>query len=101
MSTAAACNSNNCTVVEVLQAANETYAACGIPIRDQSATLLGVTASIGSLALLMVILRLADRGFSAHAQLGWDDLLIGLSGVCSKFHFSVQNSSRLTCGTSS
>jgi hypothetical protein len=30
---------------------------------------------------LMVILRLADRAISAHAQLGWDDLLIGLSGV--------------------
>lgn len=90
MNTAAACNANNCTVVEVLQATNETFAACGIPIRDQSATLLGVTASIGGLALLMVILRLADRGISAQAQLGWDDLLIGLSGVCSEFHFSVQ-----------
>lgn len=88
MNTAAACNANNCTVVEVLQATNETYAACGVPIRDQSATLLGVTASIGGLALLMVMLRLADRGLSAHAQLGWDDLLIGLSGVCSESHFS-------------
>lgn len=83
MGAAAACNANNCTVVEVLQATNETYAACGVPVRDQSATLLGVTASIGGLALLMVMLRLADRGFSAHAQLGWDDLLIGLSGLTS------------------
>jgi hypothetical protein len=65
----------------MLQATNQTYAACGVPIRDQTATLMGVTASIGSLALLMVILRLADRAISAHAQLGWDDLLIGLSGV--------------------
>lgn len=81
MNTAAACNAANCSVVEVLQATNETYAACGVPVRDQSATLMGVTASIGSLALLMVILRLLDRGISAHAQLGWDDLLIGLSGV--------------------
>lgn len=82
MNTAAACNAANCTVVEVLQATNQTYAACGVPIRDQSATLIGVTASIGSLALLMVMLRLADRAVSAHAQLGWDDLLIALSGVC-------------------
>lgn len=81
MNTAAACNAANCSVVEVLHATNETYAACGVPVRDQSATLLGVTASIGGLALLMVILRLLDRGISAHAQLGWDDLLIGLSGV--------------------
>jgi hypothetical protein len=81
MTAAAACNSANCTVVEVLQATNETYAACGIPIRDQSATLMAVAASIGSLALLMVILRITDRAISAQAQLGWDDLLIGLSGV--------------------
>ena len=81
MGAAAACNSANCTVVEVLKAANETYAACGIPIRDQSATLMGVTASIGSLAMLMVTLRLVDRTVSSQAQLGLDDLLIGLSAV--------------------
>jgi hypothetical protein len=81
MNAAAACNAANCTVVEMLQATNETYAACGLPIRDQSATLIGVTASVGFLALAMVILRLADRAISAQAQLGWDDLLIGLSGV--------------------
>jgi hypothetical protein len=86
MTAAAACNSANCTVVEVLHATNQTYAACGIPIRDQSATLLAVTASIGSLALLMVILRIADRAISAQAQLGWDDLLIGLSGVRNIFN---------------
>lgn len=81
MNAAAACNAVNCKVVEVLQATNETYAACGVPIRDQSGQLLGVVASLGSLALLMVLLRLADRGFSRQAQLGWDDLFIGLSGV--------------------
>lgn len=81
MAAAAACNTANCTVVELLQSTNETYAACDIPIRDQSATLIGVTASIGSLALIMVIMRLTDRAISANAQLGWDDFLIGLSGV--------------------
>jgi hypothetical protein len=81
MNTAAACNAANCTVVEVLQATNDTFAACGIPIRDQSPELMGVVASLGSLALLMVALRLADRALSNQAQLGWDDLLIGLSGV--------------------
>ncbi len=58
MNTAAQCNALNCTVVEVLSATNQTYAACGVAPRDQSGTLLGVVASIGSLALLMVILRL-------------------------------------------
>ncbi|KAH8704615.1 heterokaryon incompatibility protein-domain-containing protein [Phaeosphaeriaceae sp. PMI808] len=83
MNAGAACNAANCSVVEVLRATNETYAACGVPTRDQSATLLGVVASIGSLALLMVILRLVDRAVSAQAQLGWDDLLIALSGLVS------------------
>lgn len=71
-----------CSVVELLQSTNETYNTCGIPVRDQSATLIGVVASIGSLALIMVIMRLVDRAVSAQARLGWDDLLIGLSGVC-------------------
>jgi hypothetical protein len=65
----------------MLQATNETYAACGIPIRDKTKTLIGPVASIGALALLMVAMRLLDRAISAQAQLGWDDLLIGLSGV--------------------
>jgi len=80
-----ACNSANCSVIEMLQSTNETYAACGTPIRDQTYTLIGVVASVGSLALLMVIMRLIDRAISAHVNLGWDDLLIGLSGVCDGF----------------
>jgi len=43
--------------------------------------MIAVTASIGALAVLMVVLRLTDRFFSAKAKLGLDDLLIGLSGV--------------------
>jgi hypothetical protein len=81
MAAAAACNAGNCTVVEMLNAANQTYAACGVPVRDKTKLLIGPVASIGSLALLMVALRLVDRAISAQAQLGWDDLLIGLSGV--------------------
>jgi hypothetical protein len=65
----------------MLQATNETYAVCGIPIRDQTKNLIGPVASIGALAFTMVIMRVADRAISAQAQLGWDDLLIGLSGV--------------------
>jgi hypothetical protein len=81
---AAACNAANCTVVAMLSATNETYAACGIPIRDKSQTMIAVTASIGALAFLMVVMRLVDRAFSSQARLGWDDLLIGLSGVSSE-----------------
>jgi hypothetical protein len=87
MATAAACNAGNCTVVDMLQATNETYAACGVPIRDKTKSLIGPVASVGSLALIMVILRLVDRGVSAQAQLGMDDLLIGLSGVCTPQSF--------------
>jgi hypothetical protein len=36
-------------------------------------------------------MRLIDRFISAQAQLGWDDLLIGLSGV------SVPTISKLPC----
>ncbi|KAJ4296418.1 hypothetical protein N0V90_006463 [Kalmusia sp. IMI 367209] len=83
MTAAGTCNAANCSVVDLLQSTNETYAACGVPVRDQSDTLTGVVASIGSLALLMVALRIADRAISAHAELGLDDLLIGLSGIAS------------------
>lgn len=82
MTAAGTCNAAKCSVVDILQSTNETYAACGIPVRDQSDKLAGSVASIGGLALLMVIIRIADRAISAQAELGWDDLLIGLSGVC-------------------
>jgi len=55
--------------------------ACGVPVRNQTDVLTGTTASFGAMALLMVIMRLLDRGISAQAKLGWDDLLIGLAGV--------------------
>jgi hypothetical protein len=42
---------------------------------------IGVTASFFALSLIMVAARLLDRGLSATARLGWDDLLIGLSAV--------------------
>jgi hypothetical protein len=88
MTAAGACNAANCSVVEMLQSTNETYAACGVPVRDRSDTLMGVIAAIGSLAFLMVVMRLVDRAISEHAKLGWDDLLIGLSGVCINFFIS-------------
>ncbi|KAI4936724.1 uncharacterized protein J4E92_001448 [Alternaria infectoria] len=79
------CNAESCTVTASLSATNETYAACGIPIRDESETMIAVTTSIGALAVTMVILRLTDRFVSAKAKLGLDDLLIGLAGLASLF----------------
>lgn len=81
MTAFSSCNAGKCSVVSMLQATNETYAVCGIPIRDKTNTLIGTVASIGALALIMVVMRIVDRAVSAQAQLGWDDLLIGLSGV--------------------
>lgn len=43
--------------------------------------MLGMTASFGSLAMVMVIMRLVSRGLSRDRTLGWDDVLIGVSGV--------------------
>jgi hypothetical protein len=75
------CNAVNCTMVASLSATNETYTSCGIRIRDESETMIAVTASIGALAVLMVVVRLTDRFLSVHVKLGLDDLLIGLAGV--------------------
>lgn len=79
--TVAACNAQDCSVVEVLSATNATYAACGLPIGDQSKTLRGISLSFGIAATLMIIMRLAYRTFSSKVRLGWDDLLIAMSGV--------------------
>lgn len=45
---------------------------------------MGILASFGGVAWVMVIMRLIDRHFSSTASLGWDDFLIGLSGVWMK-----------------
>lgn len=68
-------------MVDMLAATNETYAACGVPVGDESDTLINLSAAIGSIALLFVILRLVDRSISAKTRLGYDDLLIGCAGV--------------------
>lgn len=79
--TLSTCVSSSCTVVEYLQSTNASRAACGIPVRDNTPVMIAMTASFGTLAMVMVIMRLVNRGFSRDRKLGWDDLLIGLSGV--------------------
>ncbi|KAL5376671.1 hypothetical protein DPSP01_010341 [Paraphaeosphaeria sporulosa] len=79
------CISSTCTVIESLQSTNTSRAACGIPVRDATPVMIGMTASFGSLAMVMVIMRLVNRGLSRDRTLGWDDLMIGASGLCSFF----------------
>ncbi|KFY79316.1 hypothetical protein V499_01696 [Pseudogymnoascus sp. VKM F-103] len=83
INTVAACNAGNCTVVENLQSTNQTYAACGVPIRSQGTTITGLAGSFGVMAWVMVVLRLIHRHFSTQAKLGWDDYLVGLAGLSS------------------
>jgi hypothetical protein len=84
MVTVAGCNAQSCSVVEVLSATNATYAACGLPTGDQSHTLRGISLSFGSAATFMIAVRLVYRALSSKVQLGWDDLLIAVSGVSHK-----------------
>ncbi|OBT69098.1 hypothetical protein VE03_01397 [Pseudogymnoascus sp. 23342-1-I1] len=81
--TVAACNAGNCTVIENLQSTNQTYAACGVPTRSQATTIIGISATFGAVAWLMVIMRLVDRHFSTQTTLGWDDYLVALAGLSS------------------
>lgn len=81
LATVAGCNNQFCSVVEVLSATNATYAACGFPIGDQSHALRGISLSFGIAATIMIATRLVYRTFSSKVQLGWDDLLIAVSGV--------------------
>lgn len=98
MTAVSGCQTANCTVKETLSAfspfcplaswpqtakafpntlfaasTNATVALCDIPQNDASATIVGIPASFGSLALLMVILRVVDRIWSKKVGLGWDD----------------------------
>ncbi|RFU27555.1 hypothetical protein B7463_g8779, partial [Scytalidium lignicola] len=83
INTVAACNAGNCTVVETLQSTNQTYAACGVPIRSQGDILTGIAVSFGAMAWIMVLMRLIDRRISVRVDLGRDDFLVGLAGLSS------------------
>ncbi|KFY28609.1 hypothetical protein V493_02837, partial [Pseudogymnoascus sp. VKM F-4281 (FW-2241)] len=83
INTVAACNAGNCTVIENLQSTNQTYAACGVPIRSKGSMVVATVVAFGSISWSMVILRLIDRAFSVQTKLGWDDYLVGLAGLSS------------------
>lgn len=60
---------------------NATLAACGVPPGDQSATIVGIPASFGSLAILLVLIRIFGRLWITKVDLDWDDYLIVLAVV--------------------
>lgn len=60
----------------VLASTNATLAACGVAPGDQSATIIGIPASFGSLAILLVLIRVFGRLWITKVDLDWDDYLI-------------------------
>ncbi|KAF1811943.1 hypothetical protein P152DRAFT_398283, partial [Eremomyces bilateralis CBS 781.70] len=82
MEAAAGCQATGCTVKEMLTdfrnlaSTNATMAACGVQPRDISVQVIAIPASFGSLAMLMVIVRLVDRIGIRKLSLDWDDYLV-------------------------
>ena len=67
--------------VRMIGATNATLIACGTVPRDQSATIIAIPASFGSLGILMVILRVVDRLVLRKVSLDWDDYLVVIAVV--------------------
>ncbi len=64
------------SLTQVLASTNATLAACGVPPNDVSTTVLAIPAAFGSLSVLMVILRVADRQWNSKMLLKWDDYFV-------------------------
>ncbi|RMJ16491.1 hypothetical protein CDV36_003783 [Fusarium kuroshium] len=75
------CQAQSCTIKEILTSTNATLAACGVPPGDQSATIIGIPASFGSLAILLVLIRVFGRLWITKVDLDWDDYLIVLAVI--------------------
>ncbi|KAK5213276.1 hypothetical protein LTR20_009396 [Exophiala xenobiotica] len=73
---ASGCQAVNCTVKETLTSTNATLAACGVPPNDVSTTVLAIPAAFGTLSILMVIFRIADRQWNSKMLLNWDDYFV-------------------------
>ncbi|KAI0182727.1 hypothetical protein EV127DRAFT_457975 [Xylaria flabelliformis] len=63
------CKAANCTVKEILTSTNVTLSACGVPTSDVSNTIIGISASFGSLAMLLFLVRIADRFWVSNVSL--------------------------------
>ncbi|KAL6244186.1 hypothetical protein RBB50_009056 [Rhinocladiella similis] len=72
------CTLASCTVKESLAAKNATMTLCKQPVRDNTAVTPIVTAVSGIIAIMCVILRLADR-FPKWEQIQWADVCVVLS----------------------
>lgn len=55
--------------------------ACGVPPGDQTGPMIGIPASFGSVALVLIALRVVDRAVFRQHTLGWDDYLVIVAGV--------------------
>ncbi|KAF4473095.1 hypothetical protein FALBO_21 [Fusarium albosuccineum] len=77
----AACQAQSCTIKEILTSTNATLVACGVPPGDRTATIIGIPVSFGSLAVLLVIIRVIGRVWVTKVNLDWDDYLIVLAMI--------------------
>ena len=75
------CKSSARTDLGALAATNATLISCGVTPRDQSAKIIGIPASFGSLAIIMVVLRVIDRLLLRKVSLDWDDYLVMMAVV--------------------
>ena len=78
---ASMCKSSARTDLGALAATNATLISCGVTPRDQSAKIIGIPASFGSLAIIMVVLRVIDRLLLRKVSLDWDDYLVVMAVV--------------------
>ncbi|KAF5013254.1 hypothetical protein FDECE_729 [Fusarium decemcellulare] len=81
LSAAQACQAQSCTIKEILTSTNATLVACGVPPGDRTATIIGIPVSFGSLAVLLVIIRVIGRVWVTKVNLDWDDYLIVLAMI--------------------
>ncbi|KAK7427394.1 hypothetical protein QQZ08_006163 [Neonectria magnoliae] len=83
------CQAKSCTIKEILSvwplyflaSTNATLAACRVPPGDQSATIIGIPASFGPFAILLVLVRIFGRLWVTKIDLDWDDYLIVLAMI--------------------
>lgn len=55
--------------------------ACQVPPGDQTGPMIGIPASFGTFALIIVAVRVFDRTMLRQDSLGWDDYLVVIAGV--------------------
>lgn len=65
-----------CGLTRALAATNATLSACGAPFGNRSPIVIGIPASFGSLAILLVIIRVVGRLWITKVSLDWDDYLV-------------------------